>query len=527
MTNSIEELEDAECILVTGSNTTETHPVIATYIKRAVIFKGAKLIVVDPREIELSKYAHISLKPKNGTDVAWINGMMHVIWKEGLIKKDFIDERTEGFEEILPLIEKYTPEKVEEITGIPKEDLIEAARIYGRAERASIVYAMGITQHITGTDNVLSLANLALMTGNVGKPSTGVNPLRGQNNVQGACDMGCLPNVLPGYVRVDDEAGRRRFEEFYGVRLPEKPGLTVTEMMKAASQGKVKAMYIVGENPILTDPNIQHVEEALRNLEFLVVQDIFLTETAKYAHLVLPSASFAEKEGTFTNTERRVLPVRPAFEPLNGSKTDFEIISLLSEALGYKMAVKSPMDALKEINSLVPAYGGITYERLNSGERIQWPCPKVDHQGTKFLHKDTFVRGKGKFHPVDFIPPDEWPDEAYPFLLSTGRIIFHYHTGSMTRKVDSLNLFAPLPFLEMNEKDMKRLGLDDGETALVVSRRGKVTIRVAKSERVQEGSVFLPFHFSEAAANILTNDAIDPVSKIPEYKVCAVRIEKL
>lgn len=527
MTNSIEELEHADCILVTGSNTTETHPVIATFIKRAVLFRDAKLIVVDPREIELSKYAHIYLQPKNGTDVAWINGMLHVIWKEGLHDKQFVTEKTEGFEEIIPVIEKFTPEKVEQITGIPKEKLIEAARIYATARNAAIVYCMGITQHITGTDNVLSLANLAMMTGHIGKESSGVNPLRGQNNVQGACDMGCLPNVLPGYARVEDETARKRFEEFYGVTLPAKTGLTVTEMMHAASLGKLKAMYIVGENPLLTDPNILHVQEALRNLEFLVVQDIFLTETARYAHLVLPSASFAEKEGTFTNTERRVLPVHPAFTPLSDSKTDLEIICLISEAMGYKMAVHSPKDVLEEINRVIPAYGGITYERLKSGEKLQWPCPTTDHPGTKYLHKDFFVRGKGKFHPVDFVPPDEWPDQEYPFLLSTGRIIFHYHSGSMTRRVSSLNSYVSQPSLEMSEIDMKKLGINDGETVRVISRRGEISIKVAKSERIQEGSLFLPFHFAEASANILTNDAIDPVSKIPEYKVCAVRIEKI
>ncbi len=527
MTNSLEELEYADCILLTGSNTTETHPVTATFIKRAVLLHGAKLIVVDPREIELAKYANIYLQPRNGTDVAWINGMMHVILKEGLHNKKFIEERTEGFETIIPIIEKFTPEKVEEITGIPREKLIEAARIFATAKNGSIVYAMGITQHITGTDNVLSLANLAMITGNVGKEFSGVNPLRGQNNVQGACDMGCLPSFLPGYARVEDAQARKRFEDFYGVPLPEKAGLTVVEMMEAAIEGKVKAMYVVGENPLLTDPNIPHVEKALKNLEFLVVQDMFMTETAKCADLVLPSASFAEKEGTFTNTERRVLPVRPAFEPLYGSKTDLEIISLLWRAMGGEIRISSSKDVLDEINRVVPSYRGITYERIKSGERIQWPCPDVNHPGTKYLHKDVFARGKGKFHPVDFIPPNELPDEEYPFLLSTGRIMFHYHTGSMTRKVSSLELFAPEPFVEISDKDLKRLNVKDGEMVKVISRRGEITLRAKRSERVFEGSVFIPFHYAEASANILTNDALDPISKIPEFKVAAVRIEKI
>jgi predicted molibdopterin-dependent oxidoreductase YjgC len=339
--------------------------------------------------------------------------------------------------------------------------------------------------------------------------------------------MGCLPNVLPGYVRVDDEGQRRRFEEYYGVRLPSRPGLTVTEMMHLAKEGRVRAMYIVGENPLLTDPNSTHVEEALKNLEFLVVQDMFLTETARLAHLVLPSTSFAEKEGTFTNTERRVLPVRRAIEPLSGSKPDLEIVCLFSSALGYDMAVKGPKDVLSEINFLVPAYAGITYERVIAGQRIQWPCPSKDHPGTKFLHRDMFVSGRGRFHPVDFLPPSEWPDRQYPFLLSTGRILFHYHTGSMTRRVEPLNLFSKEPFLEMSEEDLCALGIEDGERVRVVSRRGSIHIKVRRSERVFQGSLFLPFHFSEAAANMLTVDAVDPVSKIPEYKVCAVRVERL
>ena len=527
MTNSIEELEYADVILVTGSNTTETHPVIATLIKRAVLFHGAKLIVVDPRKIDLVKYATLWLQQKNGTDVAWINGMMHVIIKEGLYDEGFIKERTEGFDEFKKVIEQYTPEKAEEITGIPKQKIIEAARIYGKAQKASIVYAMGITQHTTGTDNVLSLANLAMLTGNVGRESTGVNPLRGQNNVQGACDLGALPNVYSGYQRVDDPKIKEKFEKAWGVKLPDKPGLTVVEMMYAATEGKIKAFYFMGENPMVSDPNIPHVKEALESVEFLVCQDIFMTETAQFADVVLPAASFAEKCGTFTNTERRILWVEKAIEPPQEAKPDWMIIRDLAKKMGYEMNYTHVKDIMDEINRLTPIYGGITYERIMRGEKLQWPCPDPSHPGTKYLHKGKFSRGLGKFHPVDYIPPAEWPDNEYPFLLSTGRVLFHFHTGSMTRRTNALPKYVEGPYMEMHTEDMKKLGIKDSEEVKVTTRRGSIKIKAIESERVCLGSVFIPFHFAEAAANVLTNDALDPIAKIPEYKVAACKIEKI
>jgi len=527
MTNSIKELEYADVILVTGSNTTETHPVIATYIKRAVVFHGAKLIVVDPRKIDLVKYATLHLQQRNGTDVAWINGMLHIIWKEKLYNEEFIKSRTEDFDSIIPIIEKYTPEKVEEITGIPKEKLIEAARLYAKAEKASIVYSMGITQHTTGVDNVLSLANLAMITGHIGRESTGVNPLRGQNNVQGACDMGGLPDVYSGYQKVVDEQARKKFEEAWGVKLPDKPGLTVVEMMYAATEGKVKAFYMMGENPMMSDPNIPHVKEALEKVEFIVCQDIFMTETTQFADVILPVASFAEKEGTFTNTERRILKVNKAIEPLPGIRADWEIIQEIARRMGYEMNYASWEDILREINRLTPIYGGITPERVNRGEKLQWPCPTPEHPGTQYLHKEKFSRGLGKFHPVDFIPPAELPDENYPFILSTGRMLYHYHTATMTRRSNSLIKYSNEPYMEMNPDDMAKLGIKDGEKVKVSSRRGSIEIKAVASDRVFPGLVFIPFHFSEAAANILTNDALDPIAKIPELKVCSCKIEKI
>ncbi len=527
MTNSIKELEYADVILITGSNTTETHPVIATYIKRAVLFHGAKLIIVDPRKIDLVKYAHLHLQQKNGTDVAWINGMLHVIWKEKLYNEEFIKTRTEGFESIIPIIEKFTPEVVEEITGIPKEKLIEAARLYATAKKASIVWSMGITQHTTGVDNVLSLANLAMMTGQIGRESTGANPLRGQNNVQGACDMGGLPDVFPGYQKVTEEDKRAKFEKAWNVKLSGNPGLTVVEMMNAAVEGKIKAFYMMGENPMMSDPNIPHVKEALEKAEFIVCQDIFMTETTQFADVVLPVASFAEKEGTFTNTERRVLKVNKAIEPLPGVKEDWEVIQEVAKRMGYEMNYNSWEDILREINALTPSYAGITPERVKRGEKLQWPCLSPDHPGTQYLHKEKFTRGLGKFHPVDFIPPAELPDDNYPFILSTGRMLYHYHTATMTRRSSSLVKYVNEAYAEMNPEDMKKMGINDGEKVKVSTRRGSIEIKAIESDRVFPGLVFIPFHFSEAAANILTNDALDPVAKIPELKVCACKVEKI
>jgi formate dehydrogenase alpha subunit len=525
MTNSIEEIERADCILIIGSNTSVAHPLVATRVYRAKA-RGAKLIVADPRRIPIVLQADLHLRQNLGTDVALINGLMHIILKREWHDRAFIDERTENFEGLRAVIEGYTPERVSEITGIAVVDLERAAEYYGTAERATILYTMGITQHTTGVDNVKSLANLAMLTGNMGKESTGVNPLRGQNNVQGACDLGGLPNVYPGYQPVTDGNVRGKFEEAWGAKLSETVGLTVTEMLPAAIDGKVKALVVLGENPVVSDPDSLHVEKALKAVDFLLVVDIFRTPTADLAHVVLPGTSFAERDGTFTNTERRVQMVRKAIEPLGDSKPDWEIIQELSSRFGYPMDFDSPQAVQEEIAKLTPSYGGITYDRLQ-GEGLQWPCPEADHLGTKFLHQGRFARGKGLFHAIEYKSPAEAVDEEYPFQLTTGRLYVHYHTGTMTRNSPSLDREIKECFLEMNPADAADRGIGDGETVRVASRRGSVATKVRLTRGVDEKVVFMPFHFLESRANILTNPAFDPIAKIPEYKVCAVRIEKL
>ncbi|MEW6097147.1 MAG: formate dehydrogenase subunit alpha [bacterium] len=521
MTNSIAEIENADCILVTGSNTTECHPIIGLKIKQAVK-KGAKLIVADPRRIELAELADVHLQFRSGTDVAWLNGMMNVIINEGLLDEKFIEERCEGFDEFKKIVLEYTPEKSSGITGIPADEIIKAARIYAKAEKSSIIYSMGITQHTSGTDNVFSIANLAMLTGNVGRENTGVNPLRGQNNVQGACDVGALPNLLPGYQKVIDEQARTKFEQAWGVKLPATPGLTIIEMFNEAGK-KIKAMYIMGENPMVSDPDLNHVEESLKRLDFLVVQDIFLTPTAKLADVVLPAASFAEKDGTFTNTERRVQLVRKAIEPIGESRSDCTIVELASK-MGYQMQYQSAEEIFEEIARLIPSYAGISYKRLKKGGGLQWPCPDATHPGTKFLHKDKFAGGKGKFQPVPYRPPAEEPDETYPFRLTTGRVLYHYHTASMTRRSKGLDEICKAGYIEINPQDAAYLGINNGDMVIVSSRRGSIKIKAMVTDRVGEKVVFIPFHFAESAANVLTNAALDPIAKIPEFKVCAVKI---
>ena len=526
MTNSIGEIRNADCIFVIGSNTTENHPVISLQVKDAVRQKGTKLIVADPRRIELVDYAHLWLSQKPGTDVALINGMLQAIISHGWYNKAFVEERTEGFKALAESVKEYTPEAVEAITGVPAKDIEEAARLYAQSPQSSILYAMGITQHVTGTNNVLALANLAMVAGQVGKPSSGVNPLRGQNNVQGACDMGGLPNVYPGYQRVDDEAVRQKFEKAWGVSLSLRPGMTLMEMMQGIADGKVKALFIMGENPLLSDPNANKVKEELKHLDLLVAQDIFLSETAELAHVVLPGVSFVEKDGTFTNSERRVQRVRKAIEPLGNARPDWQIICDLSTRLGYPMKYVSPAEIMEEVASLTPAYGGIRHHRLE-GLGLQWPCPTLDHPGTPFLHKEKFTRGKGKFHVTPYAPAPELPNEEYPFLLTTGRVLYHYHT-LITRKSKGLSEIYPEGVVEINPADAMRLGIQpDNGLVEVASRRGKVNVKAKVSDRLPPGVVFMTFHFKEAAANLLTLDALDPVAKIPGYKVCAVKIQKL
>jgi formate dehydrogenase major subunit len=524
MTNPIADFKKADVILLTGSNPTENHPTIALWMIKAIQENKTKLIVVDPREIEIVQYAEIWLRPKPGTDVVWLNGMMYVIIDEDLYDISYVADRTENFTALKETVMQYNPEFVEQVTGIPAKDLIRAARLYAKAGKGSIAYAMGITQHAFGTDNVKSIANLAMLCGNVGIEGGGVNPLRGQNNVQGACDMGALPNVLPGYQSISDQEAVGKFEEVWGRKLPPKPGLTLTDMWPAILEGKIKGMYIMGENPVVSDPNSKQVEASLKKLDFLVVQDIFMTETAKIANVVLPAASFAEKDGTFTNTERRVQRVRKGLDPLGDSRPDWKIICNLSEKMGAPMNYDDPEEIMEEIARLVPIYGGIHYERLNKNG-LQWPCPNWEHPGTPYLHKGSFARGKGLFQSVEFILSDELPNEEYPFLLSTGRVLYHYNSGTMTRKVDGLNSIASQVITEIHPLDAEKNGIVDGSLVKITSRRGEITARACFTKRSPEGMVFIPFHFSEAAANILTSDTLDPVARIPAFKVCAVRVE--
>jgi formate dehydrogenase major subunit len=525
MTNSIEEIERADCIFIIGSNTSVAHPLIATRVFRAKA-KGAKVIVVDPRKIPIVLQSDLHLQQNLGTDVALINGLMHIILKNGWQDQAFVDERTENFEELKKVIEHFPPEEVSQITGIPVADLEKAAEYYAKAERATILYTMGITQHITGVDNVKSLANLAMITGNIGKESTGVNPLRGQNNVQGACDMGGLPNVYPGYQAVTDASVRKKFEEAWGATLSDKIGLTATEMFPAILNGKIKGLIILGENPMVSDPDSHHVEKALKAVDFLLVIDIFSTPTSDLAHVVLPGASFAEKEGTFTNTERRVQLLRKAVEPPGEAKPDWRIIQEISNRFGYLMDYESLRSIMEEIARLTPSYGGINYDRLQ-GDGLQWPCPNAEHVGTKFLHQGRFSRGKGMFTPIEYKPAAEMPNEEYPFQLTTGRVHVHYHTGTMTRNSPSLEREIKECFLEVHPGDAQDLGITDGEIVRVESRRGFVSTKVKLTHSVSKKVVFMPFHFLESRANVLTNPAFDPIAKIPEYKVCAVKIQKM
>ncbi len=525
MTNTIACIEKADVILITGSNTTENHPVISSFVKRAVRFKGARLIVVDPRRIKITRFADSWLRPNLGTDVAWINGMMHVILKENLHDRSFVEQRTEGFEALKETVEKYTPEYVEGITGIPAADLAEAARLYARAESGSILYCMGITQHTSGTDNVKSLANLAMLCGHIGKEGSGVNPLRGQNNVQGACDMGGLPNVYTAYQPVTSDEARQRMEGAWGVTgLSDKPGMKVTDMIPAAHDGRLKALYIIGENPLVSDPDLGHAEACLEHLDFLVVQDIFLTETAMKAHVVLPAACFAEKDGTFTNTERRVQRVRKAVEPPGEARPDCRILSGLARRMGHEWNYPDSRAIYEEIRTVTPSYKGITYERIED-EGIHWPCPTEEHPGTPILHREQFTRGKGMFHAIDWTPPAEPPDADFPLYLTTGRVLYQYHTGTMTMKSEGIMDRAPESFVEISRADAEAYGVRDGAPVEVSSRRGSITAVARVSEKAVDGTVFIPFHYAQAAANRLTNTALDPVCGIPELKVCAVRIE--
>ena len=525
MTNSIPEIENHDVIFVIGSNTTETHPIVGLRMKKAVR-RGAELIVADPRRIDLIRFSSLWLQHRPGTDVALLNSIMHVIVKEDFIDKKFIEERTEGFESFKDSLNEFTPEVGERITGVPKEKIIKAALLYGDAVRPGIYYTMGITQHTHGTENVFSIANLALMTGNLGRESTGVNPLRGQNNVQGATDMGCIPDFYPGYQRVTVPGVKAKFERAWRVKLSDKIGLTATEMTGAALRGDLRAIYIMGENPVMSDPDMTHTMEALRSLDFLVVQDIFLTETAELADVILPAACFAEKDGTFTNTARRVQRIRKALVPPGEAREDSDIITELAKRLGYEMRFDSIEDVFAEAGKLWPALAGITYKRI-AKTGIQWPCPTLDHPGTPYLFKGGFPRGRAAFTVVKYRPSEEVPDDDYPFLLSTGRQLFQYHTGSMTRRTQAIDRVSPCAYIEIHPDDAGELGIRNEDIVKVSSRRGSINVKALISERPSRGIVFIPFHFREAAANVLTNSALDPISKIPELKACAVKIEQV
>jgi formate dehydrogenase major subunit len=523
MTNSIEEALNTDVFFITGSNTTETHPVFGSRIRQAKA-RGAKIIVAEPRRIDLAEEADIFLQITPGTNVALFNGMMNVIIEEGLQDEEFIKERTENYDELVAVMKNYPPQKVAEICGIDAEQLKEAARLYAKADKAAIYYSMGVTQHSTGTSGVMGTSNLALLTGNLGKESCGVNPLRGQNNVQGACDMGCLPGDLTGYQKVANPEALAKFSKAWGVELSAEPGHTVTEIIPMAGKGEIKGLYIMGENPMLSDPDQKHVRDALEKLDFLVVQDIFLTETAQFADVVLPAASFAEKDGTFTNTERRVQRVRKAIEPVGQSKADWQILVEVMQRLGYDKDYVSAGAIMEEIAALTPAYGGINYARLEETSSLQWPCPTADHPGTKFLHAGKFARGLGLFKPWEFKPSAELPCKDYPLILTTGRILYHYHTRTMTGKVDGLNALFPESFVEINPATARKLGILDGAKITVATRRGKITSTAKLTDKLKESVIFMPFHFADGPANVLTNPVLDPIAKIPEFKSCAAAI---
>ncbi len=522
MTNSIAEIEQAELLLLVGTNTTEAHPVIG-YKMRQAARRGAKLIVVDPRRIELAEEADHWLRIQPGTDIPFLNGLMHIIISEDLYDKTFVEERTENFEALREAVEKYTPDYVSGLTGIPAQDLYTVARLYAGTDKAMTFYTLGITEHVCGTNNVMSVANLAMLTGHLGRPGTGVNPIRGQNNVQGACDMGALPNVFTGYQKVIEPAAREKFEKAWGVSLSGDIGLMIPEMFERANSGDLKAMYILGENPVLTDPNSNHIRSGLEKLEFLVVHELFLTETAEYADVILPAASFAETDGTFTSTERRVQRVRKAIAPLPG-KTNWQVIAELCTKMGLPAYYGSAEEIFNEMSSLTPSYGGISYTRIDR-KGIQWPCPSADHPGTPYLHANTFTRGKGMFQPIEHIPPVELPDQEYPLLLSTGRILYHYNVT--TPYSTAISSMWSEEYAEINPEDAVRLELDNGDTAKVTSRRGEVTTKVKVTDRVLPGMVWMSFHFGDTPTNALTSAALDPVTKTGEYKVCAVKIEKI
>ncbi len=555
MTNSIREIRDADCILVVGSNTGEAHPVVSYEVVRAVR-RGATLIVIDPRKISLVRHAALHLRPRPGTDHALYLGMLHAILAHAWENREFIAERTEGFAALVESLQPWTPEAASRACGVPAEQIVEAARRYAwglRREAAgdgaapasrgasTILYGMGITERANGTELVKTLANLALLAGQIGRPSTGVNPLRGQCNVQGACDMGVLPNTLPGYQRLADPEVRAKFARAWADRrspagralpLPETPGPTFVEMIRGAAEGRIRALYVMGANPLMTLPDARMVERALRALDFLVVQELFLTETARLAHVVLPAASSLEKSGTFTNTERRFQLLRPAMPPPGEARPDWEIIGEVGRRVGRRLRrplrwdYASPEVIMREIAGLCPLFGGVSYERLEAGG-LQWPCPAADHPGTPFLHQGRFTRGKGRFHVTTPAPPFEPTSEEYPLALVTGRILYHYNGGFMSRRAAPLEWREPRPYAEIHPADAAAAGVCQGETCVLSSRRGRIRVQARVSETVLPGMVYTSFHYREGAANLLTHsEGLDAGAKTPEYKFAAGRLER-
>lgn len=533
MSNSIAEMKDLEVFIVTGSNTSETHPVISTFLREAVVKNGAKLIVVDPRQIEMTQFATYWLRNKPGTDVAVFQAMAQVIISEGLYDQGFIESRVEDFDIFANSIKDCTPDWAEGISGVPRDLIQKSARLYAKADSAAIYWGMGISQSVHGTDNALSLANLALLCGHLGKPGSGLNPLRGQNNVQGCSDSGGLPNVFPGYQNVSDPEIRGKFEADWDVNLNPEPGLTTMEMVDAAERGKIKGYYIMGENPMMSEPDLRHARHVIESMDFILVQDIFMNETSEYADIILPATSFAEKDGTFTNSDRRVQLIRPAVPSPGETRHDWEILCELARRVENKLnktssagfSFNSPADIWDEMARLTPPFQGITHERVQRENGVHWPCPTPEHPGTPYLFADTFPRGKGVLTPLGLTSGAEEPDDEYPFILSTGRVLYHWHGGTMTRR-SKLDDIYPDATVEIHPMDAHNLGITSDDLIKVRSRRGEIEVVALVTKRSPKGMVFIPFHFAEAAANELTLDARDPIAKIPDYKVCAVAVEK-
>jgi formate dehydrogenase alpha subunit len=533
MSNSIAEMENLDVFIITGSNTAETHPVIANFLKRAVRENGAKLIAIDPRRVEMVDFSTLWLQQNPGTDVALFQAMAHVVVKEKLYDQDFIAQRTEGFSAYIESLETFTPQWAEEVTGVPAQMIVQAARLYANADRAAIYWGMGISQSTHGTDNTLSLTNLALMCGHMGKPGTGLNPLRGQNNVQGCSDSGGLPNVYTAYQRVDAPEIQQKFEQTWGAKLNPQAGLTATEMIDGALTGAIKGMFIVGENPMLSEPNQEHTRHALEQLEFLVCQDIFINETGEMADVILPATSFAEKDGTFTNTDRRVQRCRKAVEPVGQSRPDWDIICDLGRRVEQRLGVKlsagfdyhHPRDIWEEMRQVTPEFWGIDYDRLEREGGVHWPCPDFDHPGTPFLFAETFPSGRGKFYELEYGTESEQPDEEYPLNLTTGRVLYHWHGSTMSGR-SSLEEAFPEAICEIHPHDAEQYAVATGDWIALTSRRGTIAMRAMVTGRSPRGTIFIPFHFAEAAANKLTKVQIDSRAKIPDFKNTAVRIEK-